>query len=454
MKRIYLVPLLLITIIAAGLGVIYYLPKSSAGYATAAPQTAKVSESDFVMISYGTGILEGTEIENLYFSSNGVISAIPVKPGDSVQSGDLVAILNDQEKQLALQKSVINLEKMTSPSAISQIEIGVYQVQEALLAAETNLENVLAGPPIEYYDQQLADATETYYDTLAKYNKLKTAKLADALEKAKLAFDQAQLDLDYALAYIVPEEDIARAQAEVDLAAANLNVQKTILAYLSGTPLETIENGSVSQDLIEIKAAEWQFLEAQQALNDTKLIAPVAGTVTKINAVIGETVTANTPVLTISNPDQVNMHIFVDETAAGTLSIDDSVHVRFLAYPELDITARITSIDFSLVTVNGDSKIQAWAAFENPLNFPLPDGSQADIEVLTIEEENVLTIPYQALIKNETGDYQVIVLSNGQAEYRTVSIGMSDFASVVIKSGLSAGEIVNTNPISYVEVLP
>lgn len=445
---------MLTTIAAAGLAVSYFLSESSAVSTTAAASTAKVRESDFVMTSFGTGTLEGTEIETLYFSTSGVVSELPVKLGDPVVNGDVVAALDDQEKQLLLQKSTINLEKLTSASAVSQIEMRIYQAEETLLAAEKNLEDVLAGPPVEYYDAQLAEATDTYYDTLAKYTRQPSARLAEALEKAKLAFDQAQLDLDYALAYIVPQEDIDRAQAEIDLATANLNAEKTLLAYLSGTPLDAIENSSVSRELIEIKAAEWQVLQAQQAVEAAILTAPLDGIVTKISAVVGETVSTNAPVLTISNPEQYNLHLYLDQSELGALTVNDAVRVRFNAYPEQEFSARISSIDFTMTNVNGENKIQAWAVFDSPLDLPLPVGSQADIEVVTVEEKNVLTIPYQALIRTDSGEYRVIVLSDGQAEYRSVSIGMSDFASVIIKSGLTAGEIVSTNQISYEEVLP
>jgi len=415
--------------------------------------TAKVRESDFVMTSFGIGYLEGTSTETVYFPQTGVVKDIPVELGDLVQINDIVAILENEETQLLLQKAIINLDKLTSSKIVSQTEIKILQAQEILDSAEKNLEIVIAGPVIEYYDEQLESATETYYSTLSKLNSLKNppARIYDALENSRLAMEEAQLDLEIALAYVVPLEDIQRAQAEVNVAAANLDVERALLAYLSGSQIEGQKEFPVSKELIEIKEAEWQVLEAQQSLANTILTSPIEGFVTSINTVVGESVSSNTPIITITNPDVTELRFYLDESDLGGLSIGDTVLVSFQAYPDTVFNARVSNIDFSIVKVDGENKIQAKAIFDEPLNILLPIGSEADIEVITVEEKNVLTIPYQALIKDGSGNYQVIVLSDGQAEYRTITIGMSDFANIIVESGLVSGEIVSTNPSSYGE---
>ena len=315
-----------------------------------------------------------------------------------------------------------------------------------------NLETVIAGPAIEYYLDQLDSATKNYYSTLERINNLKNppTRLFQALENAKIAMDQAQLDLDYALTYVVPEEDIQRAQAEVNLASANLDVETSLLSYISGNSEHDIESLSISDELIDIKQAEWQVMEAQQALSNTKLTTPIAGFVSNINIVTGESINSNTAVMTINNPEEIALRFYLDESEYSGLSVGDPVQVSFNAYPDTIFSAKVTKIDFSIVTVDGENKIQAWAVFDESL-ATLPIGAEADVEVLTVEEKNVLTIPYQALIKDASGQYQVIVLSDGQFEYRTITIGMSDFANVIVKSGLKAGEIVSTNPDSFGE---
>lgn len=453
MKKIILVPIILIFLAAAGVGAASFLPEKDATTTLTSPSTSKVREGDFIMTSFGTGTLEGTASETLYFSTSGVIKDLAVNPGDSVQSGDVVAILNDSAEQLTIQKALLNLEKVASASVLAQNEIDIYQAKETLMSAEENLAFVLAGPPIEYYESQLAAATDAYFGLLARISKLKSpsAQLAKSLENAKLAYEQAQIDLDNARAYIVPPEDILRSQAEVNLAAANVQVAESLFAYLSGTPLEAIENLSVSQDLIAVKQAEWQVLTAQQALDATRLTTPIDGTVTRVNALVGESITSNTPILTITNPQETILHVWIDESELGALSIGDSVQVKFHAYPDLVFSAHITSIDFSIVNVDGNNKVQAWAAFDQAIDISLPIGAEADVEIITVEEKDVLTVPYQALMRTDNGAYQVIVLEEGQPTYRTVTIGMSDFASVIIESGLSAGETIVTNPDSIGE---
>jgi len=50
----------------------------------------------------------------------------------------------------------------------------------------------------------------------------------------------------------------------------------------------------------------------------------------------------------------------------------------------------------------------------------------------------------------QPGLSQVVVLDeNGQPEFRTVQVGISDYANIVIESGLAAGEKVSTQPQAY-----
>jgi multidrug efflux pump subunit AcrA (membrane-fusion protein) len=62
--------------------------------------------------------------------------------------------------------------------------------------------------------------------------------------------------------------------------------------------------------------------------------------------------------------------------------------------------------------------------------------------------ENVLLIPVQALHDLGDGTYSVFVVgSDGQPKMRVVEIGLQDAASVEIKSGLNAGDVVSTGTV-------
>ena len=454
MKKKILITLTFIILTLAVIRIALVMFQSAENSSNLTLQTIKVKKDDFQIISYGTGYLEAENITTVFFSTTGVLADIPVKLGDTVSIGDTLAALDDQEKQILLQKAIINLEKLTAPSKIAQTEINVFKTFQILDEAENHLNHVIAGPDIDYYEQQLSSANEAYLEAVAKLNKFKSPSIQmyTAVENAKLLVEQAQLDLDNALAYIVPEEDIQRALAEVNLAKTNFLAQKTLLDYLQGIPIETMENPFYSASLIEIINAEKYLEVSKQNLSETVLISPITGTITAINSQVGTSITSNTSIMTITNTDDYTLRFYVDESELATISLNDAVNITLQSFPELVLTGHIIKIDPTLVEEDGVKKIQAWASFDDGLlDIQFFNGANAEVEVIAVEEKDVILVPYQALLKTESGTHQVVVITNGAPEFRNVTVGISDFANAIIESGLSIGEIVSTNPITYIE---
>ncbi|MAT42655.1 MAG: hypothetical protein CL609_09960 [Anaerolineaceae bacterium] len=454
MKKKILITLTFIILTFAVIRIALGMFQSAENSSNPTPQTIKVKKENFQIISYGTGYLEAVNTATMFFSTTGVLVDIPVKLGDTVSTGDILAVLEDKEKQILLQKAIINLEELTAQSNISQTEIDVFEAFQSLEEAESNLNLVIAGPDIDYYRQQLNLANEAYQEAVAKLEKVKSpsVQMYTAVENARLLVEQTQLDLDNALSYIVPEEDIQRALAEVNLAKTNYLTQKTLLDYLQGLPIETMENPFYSASLIEIINAEKYLEVSKQNLNETVLISPMTGTITSINSQVGTSITSNTSIMTITNTDDYTLRFYVDESELATISLNDAVNITLQSFPELVLTGHIIKIDPSLVEEDGVKKIQAWASFDDGLlDIQFFNGAIAEVEVIAVEEKDVILVPYQALLKTESGTHQVVVINNGIPEFRNVTVGISDFANAIIESGLSIGEIVSTNPITYIE---
>ena len=125
MKRISIIAIIVIGIAVSG--VLFYrtIAANNPDPTNAIKPTARVQESDFVMTSYGMGFLEGSTSVTLSFPISGVVADIPVKLGDTVQINDIVASLEDDEKQILLNKAIINLEKLIAPSTVSSTEINI-----------------------------------------------------------------------------------------------------------------------------------------------------------------------------------------------------------------------------------------------------------------------------------------------------------------------------------------
>jgi len=236
--------------------------------------------------------------------------------------------LDAKEDQYLLQKVTINLEKLTSPAVVSQTEIKIARAQLDLESAEKNLKTVIAGPPIEYYKEQLDEANQAYKDAVDRLKNAKNpgSQMVTAVENALLRVEEAQIDLDNAIAYVVPVEDILRAETEVNLAKNNLALQETLLAYLLGMPLESIENPVVGPELVAIKNAQWDLLAAQRSLELDDLYSPLDGIITNIFVVPGSSVSNTTPIMTVTNDSSMVLRFYLDESDLEYVSINDSSH--------------------------------------------------------------------------------------------------------------------------------
>jgi HlyD family secretion protein len=180
---------------------------------------------------------------------------------------------------------------------------------------------------------------------------------------------------------------------------------------------------------------------AQAVLNHTVLFAPFNGQVDKDNAVVGQLVSSNTPIITISN-DNLEIDTSVSEIDLPTAKIGGLADATLDAYGNgVNFPAIIFSVDSAPTVVNGVSSYGVKFKFKD-LDTRIKPGMTANIKMLSDTHENVLLIPKSAVIQNN-GKYFVLI-NNGttKKETREVIIGLHDDSNIEIVSGLQLGEKV------------
>ena len=139
----------------------------------------------------------------------------------------------------------------------------------------------------------------------------------------------------------------------------------------------------------------------------------------------------------------------MEETDLVSVAVGNPVSVVFDALPDLTFPGKITSVDPTLVTVEGTLAVQAWASLELDAHpVKLLSGMTAEVEILAGEAKGALLVPVQALRELAPGSYAVFVVKDdGQLEMRTVTVGLRDFANAEILSGLAKGEVISTGTV-------
>jgi len=288
-------------------------------------------------------------------------------------------------------------------------------------------------------------------DPLVLQNTLRQAQVDEENLQAQKRATQAQLRQTKALfeRYRNLQEDASISRQDFETAQSNYEVQQANLLSLDA----------------QIKSAHIQIDTAKVNLAYTRIIAPIDGDVVGIVTQEGQTVIANqlAPILLkLADLDTMTVKAQVSEADVIHIAPGQEVYFTILGedkryYGKLRGTEPAPQ-NFLETPPAGTPK-QNTAVFYNALfEVPNPDhrlriSMTAQVRVVLDTAKSALTIPVAALgARNSDGSYPVRVLdAKGQAQPRTVQVGINNNVKVQIKEGLIEGDrVVIGDPVSAV----
>ena len=132
-----------------------------------------------------------------------------------------------------------------------------------------------------------------------------------------------------------PGVDIAAAdatakRAEAELAAVNLNRYRELYAA-NAIPKAQLDEAEARADATNaaLKAAEANLTKAGNANDYTKLIAPMTGVITSVNAEIGQIAAAGAPVVMMADTHNLEVEIDLPEIEYSSITTGQNAIVRF-----------------------------------------------------------------------------------------------------------------------------
>jgi len=465
--------LILFLVAAASGGYYYYTGVYLPAQVTPEPvlQTTKVRTGDLVISVAGAGNLAPAEQVSIGFRSGGVLAEVNTTVGDVVEAGQLLARMDDTALRLQLAQDQLNLQALISPEAVIEAEVSALNAESTLEKAIEDLQYLIS--PAVWRAEDALKRAQAELETL----KATAGTSAEALASAEKAVENAQANLNRAQAQykteyvpvtfnytytdIETEEELEGLfpPSETDITLARAKVGSAELALQSAqTYMEQLKLGQPCNEAGIVTAAEGTLLfKLEQAcldiertnlsLANTRLVAPISGTITSVNASVGQAV-STTPIVTIATLDKLNLRIYIEETDMALVKVGQRVQATFDAYPDQPVSGELTSIEPALQTVDGTPVIVAWAALENSAGINLLSGMAAEVELIAGEALGALLVPVQALRELTPISYAVFVFQpDGQLKLTPVSIGLRDFANAEILSGLQAGDLVSTGTV-------
>ena len=358
------------------------------------------------------------------------IAELPFEAGDRVEAGDVLVRLDDTDL-------AASLRARKAQYAAQRVDLGV---------AEANLR---------------ADRARLVADE---------ASLADAERARDRAADLFGRKAVSRAEVEATELDAARLRAGLEAGRAGLEAAEANLDALR----------------FRLDAAQADIDVAQGSLDDTTITSPIGGTVTRVDADVGELVvtgTMNNPgtvILEVADLGTILVVAQVDEADIARVKVGQAARVDIDAYADRSFEGTVRRVALARMSAqdltdmgggSGNGNAYRVDVELDTAGVPVLSDLTADVEILTATFDDPLTVPTQAVLGHAVDDlttaqrerpevrqgktrtpvvYRVV---DGRTVATPVAVGASDLEYTIVASGLEPGERIVTGPFSVLETL-
>ncbi len=347
----------------------------------------------------------------LSFPLGGLLTEINVTVGERVQPGQQLARLDAKQAELNVAYAEANLK--------------VSEARRRQLTTRPTLAEFVAERTLEKAVQALREAAEKQRDVQGKQLTVATAELELAelsLRNAQKAYDRVAWRPDIgmlpeALALEQATAEYQRALANYNLAlAANehasalydaaLQLLQAQLEVFKSRRTPTADEKEIAEG--EVELAKLALEQAKLQWANTILTAPFSGTVTAINAQVGQVVSQAMPVLVLADLDHHYIEAQVNEKDIGRVQVGQNALITLKAFPNASLEGKVSAI-IPLVAYAGGEASYAVKIEMPPTNMKILPGMTAtvDIAVSTPTAEGLWVTPTLMKPTRTPDPYQV-----------------------------------------------
>lgn len=239
---------------------------------------------------------------------------------------------------------------------------------------------------------------------------------------------------------------IDRARLEVETAERELERVRELFGRGAASKAELERSQSaVDTARAALRSAQSQHRGAKAAaglsadtLGDSRILSPLAGTVTKRQVHVGTQVGPGTVAFEIQDIDELELVGAVTARDFSRLKVGNEVELRVDARPDEVFRGTVKTMSPSLDPITRRATIEV--AVSNPEHRLLPN-QFADAVVVVERAEGVLAVPREAVVATPDGP-DLFTVRDGHAVLAKAELGSSEGPWVPIYGGLGEGEPV------------
>lgn len=227
------------------------------------------------------------------------------------------------------------------------------------------------------------------------------------------------------------------ASAEINYLKAKRDFERSETLYQENS----ISTAQLDLARLEMKAAESNLTLAKKQLSDTKIKAPISGTINKLMVDMGTMVNPGTAVANIVDILTLKVLLNVSEKEAFQIKPGNHAEITTDIYPGVIFTGRVDNIASKADEAH---TYQVEVRLSNNRKNPLKAGMFARVNFTLKSSDESLVIPRESLV-GSIKDAYVYMIKDEIAQLKKVVVGKSSGDFLEILSGLNESEVVVTN---------
>lgn len=349
----------------------------------------KVLATGTVTLKTGAEVKIGARI-------SGQVKSLLVKIGDFIRAGEKIAIIEHED-------------------LISRVA----RVQADLDAEEAKLEKILVEGPLET-------------------NKAK-AKLEELKVQLKLGKKTLERNLELSKKGFIADSSVDQAEERLEVLKAKINLANEEIK-LKGSQLEN--DSRLAQAMVDRARANLEVEDIQ--LSYATITAPIDGIVAFISTQEGETVVSSMSAPTFVNLidlRKLEVTVFVDETDIGRIKVGQKSLFTVDTYSEKFFKGKVREIRPKAVIKDNVVNYEVILDIEKKNISKLRPEMTANVVVTTGTRKNVLTIPKSAVKRKGKKTFTVMQV-DGKLVDKSIELGWRDDKFIEVISGLAEGDQV------------
>lgn len=249
---------------------------------------------------------------------------------------------------------------------------------------------------------------------------------------------------DIASQKLTNTKNINTAQSSLDTTKASWSAQIDSAQKQLDLKTAPIRQTDIALYTAQVKQSEASVSQARNQINKGILRSPINGKVSQVNIKLGELSSLTGTAISIINTQSFDIEADIPESDIGRINLMDPVKITYDAFPNnAIINGKIAQIDPAEKIVEGVIYYKVTVTLDVTDN-QLRSGLTANLEIITAEKDNVITVPQRAVIENQ--DKKIKILENNQVREVVVTTGIrGNQGEIEILTGVKEGDKVITS---------